>query len=170
LVESVAPRVAQFGVKSFPDLAGGAEDGGGRLDPSLDGAPHVGRRSRLRGTLMTIIVRAELQLLPGKREEFIKGAAALAAASSAEVGTLRYEWFSCDDPTVFVVIEEYADSDAALAHNQHCEELLRSMTEVVELTSVHVHGRLGPDLEAWVAENPSAHAHPPMFQQEHGTI
>jgi quinol monooxygenase YgiN len=118
---------------------------------------------------MTILVRAELQLLPGKREEFINVAAALAAASSAEVGTLRYEWFSCEDPTVFVVIEEYADSGAALAHNQHCEELLRSIAEVAELTSVHVHGRLGPDLDAWVAESPFAYAHPPMLQQEHET-
>jgi quinol monooxygenase YgiN len=112
---------------------------------------------------MTIIVRAELQLLPGKREEFTAAAAALAAAGSAEVGTLRYDWYSSDDPRIFVVIEEYADSEAALAHNQHCEELLRSIAELAELTSVHVHGRLGPDLEAWVAENPSAHAHPPMF-------
>jgi quinol monooxygenase YgiN len=118
---------------------------------------------------MTIIVRAELQLLPGKREEFTAAAAALVAASSAEVGTLRYDWYSSDDPTILVVIEEYADSDAALAHNQHCEELLRSIAELAELTSVHVHGRLGPDLDAWVAENPSAYAHPPLFQQEHGT-
>jgi quinol monooxygenase YgiN len=119
---------------------------------------------------MTLIVRAELQLLPGNREEFIKAAAALAAASSAEVGTLRYDWYSSEDPTIFVVIEEYADSEAALAHNQHCHELLVSIGELAELTSVHVHGRLGRDLEAWVAENPSAYAHPPMFQQEHGTV
>jgi quinol monooxygenase YgiN len=118
---------------------------------------------------MTIIVRAELQLLPGKREEFTAAAAAMAAASSAEVGTLRYDWYSSDDPIIFVVIEEYADSEAALAHNQHCEELLRGIAGLAALTSVHVHGRLGPDLDAWVAENPSAHAHPPMFQQEHGT-
>jgi quinol monooxygenase YgiN len=119
---------------------------------------------------MTIIVRAELQLLPGKRDEFIKVAAALAGASSAEVGTLRYDWYSCDDPTVFVVIEEYADSSAALAHNQHCEELLRSVAEVAELTSAHVHGRLGPDLEAWVPANSFAYAHPPLLQQDHGTV
>jgi quinol monooxygenase YgiN len=119
---------------------------------------------------MTIIVRAELQLRPGKRAEFIKAAAALGAASSAEVGTLRYDWYSSDDPTVFVVIEEYADSDAAMAQNQHCKELLRSIAEHAELTSVHVHGRLGSDLAAWVAENSFAYAHPPMLQQEQGMV
>jgi quinol monooxygenase YgiN len=119
---------------------------------------------------MTIIVRAELQLLPGKHDEFIKLATALAAASSAEVGTLRYDWYSSDDPTLFVVIEEYADSEAAITHNRHCDELLRSIAEVGELTSVHVHGRLGPDLEAWVAASPFAYAHPPLPQQEHGTV
>ncbi|MGH3971935.1 MAG: putative quinol monooxygenase [Pseudonocardiaceae bacterium] len=68
---------------------------------------------------MTITVRAEVRVLPDKCEEFVD----LAMAASDEVGTLRYDWYSSEDPTVFVVIEEYANPDAAIAHNEHCEEL-----------------------------------------------
>jgi quinol monooxygenase YgiN len=37
----------------------------------------------------------------------------VADAAAGEAGTLRYDWYSSEDPTVFVVIEEYADPDAA---------------------------------------------------------
>jgi quinol monooxygenase YgiN len=111
---------------------------------------------------MTIIVRADLRVLPGKREEFVDVATALADARSDEPGTLRYDWYRSADPMAFVVIEEYADPDAALAHNQHCAELLRRVPELAEVTSAHLHGDLGPELERWVAANSFAHAHPPL--------
>jgi len=115
---------------------------------------------------MTITVRAELRVLPDKREEFVNVAMALAEATSDEVGTLRYDWYSCADPRAFVVIEEYTDSAAALAHNQRCEAFLRTLAELAEITSAHLHGCLGPELEGWVAEHPFAHAHPPMCQEK----
>lgn len=114
---------------------------------------------------MTVTVRAELRVIPDKREEFVDVAMALAEAASDEVGTLRYDWYSCEDPTVFVVIEEYTDPDAALAHNQRCEAFLRSLAELAEMTSAHLHGCLGPELEGWVAERSFAYAHPPMRQE-----
>jgi quinol monooxygenase YgiN len=115
---------------------------------------------------MTITVRAELRVLPGKREEFVTVAIALAEATSDESGTLRYDWYSSEDPTVFVVIEEYTDPGAALAHNRHCEPLLRSIGGLAEMTSVHLHGCLGSALQEWVAEHSFAHAHPPLRQDE----
>ena len=111
---------------------------------------------------MTIIVRAELRVRPGRQEEFVEVATALADAGADEPGTLRYDWYTSADPAVVVVIEEYADPAAALAHNQHCEAHLRRIPELAEMTTVHLHGDLGPDLEAWVAGNPIAHAHPPL--------
>lgn len=89
-------------------------------------------------------------------------AMALAEAASEEVGTLRYDWYSCANPAAFVVIEEYTDPDAALAHNQHCEAFLRSLADLAEITSAHLHGVLGPELQGWVVERSFAHAHPPM--------
>ncbi|MGH3673012.1 MAG: putative quinol monooxygenase [Pseudonocardiaceae bacterium] len=111
---------------------------------------------------MTITVRAEVRVRPGKREEFIDVAMALAEYTADEIGTLRFDWYSCEDPTAFVVIEEYANPDAAMAHNQHCEAFLRSLAELAEMTSAHLHGCLGPELEAWVAERSFAYAHPPL--------
>jgi len=111
---------------------------------------------------MTITVRAELRVLPGKREEFVIVATALADAASDEAGTLRYDWYSSDDPAVFVVIEEYTDPDAAQAHNQHCEPLLRGIAELAEMTAAQLHGSLGPQVEAWAAERSYARTYSPM--------
>lgn len=111
---------------------------------------------------MAIVVRAELRIAPGTREEFLKAATALTDAAAKEAGTLRYDWYTSDDPTEFVVIEEYADPDAALAHNQNCAVLLRRIGKVAETTSADLHGYLGPTLEAWVAERSFGHAYPPL--------
>lgn len=56
--------------------------------------------------------------------------------------------------------EEYTDSAAAIAHNKHCDALIRQMPEVAEMTSAQLHGHLGPELEAWVADHPHPHPHP----------
>jgi quinol monooxygenase YgiN len=74
---------------------------------------------------MTITVRAELRVRPGRHAEFFELATALAEATTDEPGTLRYEWYSSADPAVFVVIEEYTGPDAAMAHNQHAHLPLR---------------------------------------------
>jgi quinol monooxygenase YgiN len=111
---------------------------------------------------MTIIVRAELRALPGRRDDFLGLVTALTAAAAEEPGTVRYAWYRSDDPSEFVVIEEYTDPDAAVAHNQHCADLLGRVGGLAEMTSLHLHGDLGPDLEAWVRNNPLARAHPPL--------
>jgi quinol monooxygenase YgiN len=112
----------------------------------------------------SITVRAELRVRPGCRDLFVDVASALAAAAAEEAGTLRYDWYTSPDPMVFVVIEEYSDAAAAQAHNQHCAEHLRRVGELAEMTSVSLHGELGPDLEGWVAASPVATAHPPLRQ------
>lgn len=111
---------------------------------------------------MTIIVRAELRVGPGRVEEFLTVARALAAAAADEPGTMRYDWYASADPAVFVVLEEYPDPAAAAEHNRHCAAHLRKVAELADMTSVHLHGDLGPDLEAWVDTNPVAHAHLPL--------
>lgn len=89
-------------------------------------------------------------------------ARAVAEATADEAATLRYDWYSSEDPTVFVVIEEYTDSDAAMAHNENCEEFLHRIAELAEMTSAHLHGHLGPVLERWATQRSFAHAHPPL--------
>ncbi|MDT7717906.1 MAG: hypothetical protein QOH09_3898 [Pseudonocardiales bacterium] len=73
---------------------------------------------------MTITVRGELHVSPETRDEFAKVARALAQIAANEAGTLRYNWYISEDPTVFVVIEEYVDPEAAIAHNENCVEFL----------------------------------------------
>ncbi|MFC5952106.1 putative quinol monooxygenase [Pseudonocardia lutea] len=111
---------------------------------------------------MSILVRAELRARAGRREELTGLAVALAEAAAEEPGTLRYEWFTSDDPDDLVVVEEYADAEAALAHNRHCADLLHRVPALAEMTSVHLHGPLDPGLQAWIAETPVAHGHPPL--------
>jgi quinol monooxygenase YgiN len=112
---------------------------------------------------VTITVRAELNVPTECRPEFVEVARALAAAAADEPGTLRYEWYDSADPTVLVVIEEYRDGRAALAHNEHCAELLGRVAQLAEPRSVHLHGEAGPELEAWTAERPFVCLHRPLF-------
>jgi quinol monooxygenase YgiN len=117
--------------------------------------------------IMTIIVRAELRALAGKREDFTVLANALVDATNDEPGTLRYTWYSSNDPDEFIVLEEYADAQAALSHNEHCAELLQRIPALAEMTSVHVHGTLSAELQSWINSSPVAHSHPPLSRVEH---
>lgn len=111
---------------------------------------------------MTIIVRAEIYVAPSRLDEFREVATQLAAAAGAEAGTVQYRWFSCEDPAMFVVIEEYTNEDAALEHNRRCAPLLERFAQVGKLTSVQLHGPLGSDLSKWIDERPQAHAFVPL--------
>ncbi|HEY4419380.1 MAG TPA: antibiotic biosynthesis monooxygenase family protein, partial [Pseudonocardia sp.] len=111
---------------------------------------------------MTIVVRAELRVRPGRREEFVRAAAALGVTAGEEAGTLRDDRYGCADPHEFVVMEEYADADAAVAHNRHCAVLLRGIAELVDMTAVHLHGEVGPDREKCAMERSFAHVQRPL--------
>jgi quinol monooxygenase YgiN len=111
---------------------------------------------------MTIIMRAEIYVADSRLDEFREVATQLAAAAGAESGTIQYRWFSSKDPSKFVVIEEYADEDAAFEHNRRCAPLLEQFAQVAELTSVQLHGSLDSDLSKWIDERPQAHAFVPL--------
>src|SRR5690242_21956188 len=96
---------------------------------------------------MTIMVRGELRARPGRRAEFLAVVAALAEAAASEPGTLRYDWYHGEGEDEFVVLEDYTDPAAAVAHNQHCAELLGRVPELADMTAVRLHGDLGPDLD-----------------------
>lgn len=111
---------------------------------------------------MTILVRAEAHV-PGPRlNEFHEIAARLAATAATEPGTVQYRWFASHDPSVFVVIEEYADEEAAFTHNRDCAALLERFAQVGELIRIQVHGPLGPELSRWINDRPEAYAFTPL--------
>jgi quinol monooxygenase YgiN len=111
---------------------------------------------------MTIIVRAEVHVLREDLDAFREVADQLAAASKDEPGTIQYRWFSGGDPSTFVVIEEYADENAAFSHNHNCAQLLDRSGRLSMMTSVQVHGDLGPDLLRWIEQHPQAHGYPAL--------
>lgn len=111
---------------------------------------------------MTITVRAELRSRSGGCDEVAKVAIALAEAAATEPGTLRYDWYTDANPAVLVVLEEYTDGEAAFAHNRHCADLLGRAMELAEITSLHIHGEIEPEVADWIAQRPFAHAHPPL--------
>jgi quinol monooxygenase YgiN len=111
---------------------------------------------------MSVLVRAELAVTPGRAADALELARKLARAAADEAGTLRYEWFGSEDDGALVVIEEYDSPEAAIRHNEHCADLLGRIGEVTRLTRVDVHGDLDAALLAWIADHPQAHAHSPL--------
>ena len=107
----------------------------------------------------SIFVRARLAVRDGRRAEFEEIARALTARAAREPGTLTYRWFGPDGDG-YLVIEEYADTAAALTHNERAADLLGRVPECAELVSAEVYGTLGPELVEWVAAHPQVTAHP----------
>jgi quinol monooxygenase YgiN len=108
---------------------------------------------------MSIFVRARFDARDGRQVEFEEIALALAARAAQEPGTLTYRWFGPDHGSYFV-IEQYADTTAALAHNERSADLLARVAEVAEMISAELYGPLGPELLTWVSAQPQVTAFP----------
>src|SRR5215467_7286408 len=98
---------------------------------------------------MSIFVRARFAVRAQRREEFERLALALRAQASGEPGTRVYRWFAAG-PGRYVVLEEYVDTAAAVAHNERAAALLERVAECAELIDAEVYGAIGPEIEAWV--------------------
>jgi quinol monooxygenase YgiN len=105
---------------------------------------------------MSFFVRGRFDALPGKRDEFEQIALALAAHAADEPGTLTYRWFSAGEGS-YIVIEEYVDEAAAMAHNEARADLIGRVPECADLVSVEVYG---PRTLAWAEGNPRVTLHP----------
>ena len=110
---------------------------------------------------MSIFVRACFDVRAGRRREFEEIARALALRAAEEAGTLTYRWFGPDRDS-YVVIEQYADTAAALLHNERSADLLARVEGNAELRSAELYGELGPELLAWVSARPQVAAFPAL--------
>jgi len=73
---------------------------------------------------MAIGIYARLKIQEGKGEEFEKAFADIqAAVTSEEPGCNFYACHKTDDPTVYVVMEQYVDQEALDAHSKHLAEI-----------------------------------------------
>ncbi|WP_394840757.1 antibiotic biosynthesis monooxygenase [Pendulispora brunnea] len=99
---------------------------------------------------MSLLVLCEFKVRTDEAE-FLRVARALASAAATEPGTLRYQWFVTQQPGHYSIIEEYVDADAAEAHNNHVDSLLREFFAVADLVSVSFFGELNAYLREWVS-------------------
>lgn len=105
---------------------------------------------------MSFFVRGRFDVLPGRRGEFEEIALTLAARAVDEPGTLTYRWFSAGEGA-YLVIEEYVDEAAAIAHNEASADLLARVPDCAELVFAEVYG---PRTLAWADGNPKVTVHP----------
>lgn len=106
---------------------------------------------------MSFFVRAQFSVSEDRREEFEAIASALREQAAQEPGTLTYRWFS-PGPGSYLVLEQYLDAEAALAHNERAAELLIRAGDCARMTSAELYGPLAPELEEWVRAHPQATA------------
>jgi quinol monooxygenase YgiN len=99
---------------------------------------------------MSLLVLCEIRVRADGEAEFVRLARALASAAATEPGTLRYEWFVTQKPGHYSVVEEYVDADAAEAHNNHVEPLLREIFAVADLVSASFYGELNQYVRDWI--------------------
>lgn len=100
---------------------------------------------------MSLLVQCEFRARADGETEFLRVARALASAAATEPGTLRYQWFVTQEPGRYSILEEYVDADAAEAHNNHVESLLRELFAVADLVRVSFYGELNQYLRDWIS-------------------
>ncbi|GAB3415384.1 putative quinol monooxygenase [Flindersiella endophytica] len=110
---------------------------------------------------MTIFVRACFTAHDGGRAGFERIAFALQEQAKAEPGTRTFRWFPAGEGR-YIVLEEYADTAAALAHNERAEPLLAEVPQHAELVSAELYGPIGPELHAWARSTPGVTTYPDL--------
>ena len=102
---------------------------------------------------MSIFVRARFDVRGERQGDFEEIALALGERAKEEAGTRTYRWFSGGDGS-YLVIEEYTDANAALAHNENVAELLARVGECAEMVYAELYGPIGPELGEWARSRP----------------
>jgi quinol monooxygenase YgiN len=102
---------------------------------------------------MTFFVRARFDVRDRRQAEFEEIALALRGQAEGEPGTLVYRWFSAG-PGSYVVLEEYTDTAAAVAHNERAAGLLARAAECAEMVQAELYGAVGPELAQWARSRP----------------
>jgi quinol monooxygenase YgiN len=94
------------------------------------------------------VVRLAVELTPneGQLEQFKSAAAKMTAGSSAEPGTLGYEWFSSADGKRFRLLEMYVDAAAVEAHfaGPVVREWVPKLAALCSIDRFEIYGDPGP--------------------------
>jgi quinol monooxygenase YgiN len=102
---------------------------------------------------MSIFIRARFDVRDQRHEDFEQIALALRDQARDEPGTLTYRWFSSGIDS-YLVLEEYADSAAAMAHNERAAGFLERVAQCAEMVHAEVYGTIGPEIAEWARAQP----------------
>lgn len=99
--------------------------------------------------MQSIRLRAVFDVHEGQLEEF-KGIARalLEGVRSKDPGTLAYDWYLDDASRRCVVHEQYADSEAGIAHIENAGALLGMLARTVNVVAVEAYGDPTPEARA----------------------
>ncbi|NUR62565.1 MAG: hypothetical protein HOV87_28495 [Catenulispora sp.] len=103
---------------------------------------------------MSILSHARFTASEGQTESFERIIAELAARAIAEPGTLMYRFFR-GTPGTYAVIEQYADAEAAQAHQAANADLLAQIDGCTKEVSITLHGPVGPEIREWAQQAPN---------------
>lgn len=90
----------------------------------------------------------DIDIKPGKVDDFRAAAKALFERTQEEPGTLRYEYFISDDETRNINVEVFEDAAAFVAHNQHCAPLVPALVAAGDIVRIDVVGDHSDELYA----------------------
>lgn len=79
---------------------------------------------------------AHFTVHPMQRDEFTRVILALTFKTETEPATLTYHWHSLLERNAFLLIEEYADTEAIRHHDANCALLHAKLGEVATLVDV----------------------------------
>lgn len=97
--------------------------------------------------MKNIQVTARLKIHSGKEDEFKRIAAeCIGAVKENETGALQYDWFFNPGQTECVVRENYADSDAAMAHLGNVGEFLGQLFAISNF-DLEIYGTMSEELK-----------------------
>jgi quinol monooxygenase YgiN len=102
---------------------------------------------------MSIFVRARFDVRDQRQTDFEQVALALREQAKDEPGTRTYRWFSSGAGS-YLVLEEYTDSAAALAHNERAADLLERVGQCAEMVYAEIYGPIGPEIREWAQSRP----------------
>lgn len=93
-----------------------------------------------------IKVRALFKINEGQLDAFKKITSQfIATVKDKDQGTLMYDWYLNEDTMECAVLEDYADSNAALEHIAHVGDLLKKLMDLGEM-SLELYGSPNEEL------------------------
>jgi quinol monooxygenase YgiN len=103
---------------------------------------------------MALFVRAQFEVPAEKEQAFEKIAADLRDVARQEPGVLGYEWYSGQEPGVYLALEHFADSAAMVTHAELAHDLLNQLAHNSRMVSMELHGVVDVTLRAAVERMP----------------